>query len=512
MAATIKNSHSKNIPYIQSSSLSVAVDFTIMSKSNDATSRALQFSDIEVPKQVRWSWWTEGYRQDTCLLPGINCDSYTYCLPNHQREEETGHGLYSGSTVSTSGSGTPATAMPTSTITYSTHVNVSTCEPYTWHGTTYTTSGVHSVTLTSLVCGVDSVVTLHLTVNSPDATAINVTACESYDWNGVTYTESGDYEQTFSNVNGCDSVVTIHLTVHHGTHNAETETAHESYEWHGETYTETGTYTFKYENDEGCESVDTLHLTVTHCNTITLPYRESFDSLTASTVDATGVEPKCWEVYPLDGVTLNESTKPQVFYNAEFASSGNYSLRLRNRCVYAMPELSEGIEINTLTLSFSLRQPRSIYRLQVGVVNASGEFELLKEIHNASTGVEPVKVELSEYDGDGRRIAFRNVLSGSLGYDYSINYIDDVMLFVETASCEIDTLPYRNGFEGYTNATVAATGAEPDCWEVYPLDGVTLNESTKPQGVLQCGIRLIRKLLVASAQPLCMRCRSCQKG
>ena len=145
-----------------------------------------------------------------------------------------------------------------------------------------------------------------------------------------------------------------------------------------------------------------------------------------------------------------------------------------------MPELSEGIEINTLTLSFSLRQPRSIYRLQVGVVNASGEFELVKEIHNASTGVEPVKVELSEYDGDGRRIAFRNVLSGSLGYDYSINYIDDVMLFVETASCEIDTLPYRNGFEGYTNVTVAAMGVEPDCWEVITPES-ELSPSTCPQ-------------------------------
>jgi len=40
----------------------------------------------------------------------------------------------------------------------------------------------------------------------------------------------------------------------------------------------------------------------------------------------------------------------------------------------------------------------------------------------------PVSVDFSEYDGDGRRIAFRNVLSGSLGYDYSINYIDDIDL------------------------------------------------------------------------------------
>ena len=260
------------------------------------------------------------------------------------------------------------------------------------------------------------------------------------------------------------------------------------------TYTLTGLaaeteYTVKVASVCGTETVwgeeksfTTLSLP---CFTIELDangtYQENFDECTSVTTSATGAEPDCWEVYPLDGVTLNESTKPQVFYNAEFASSGNYSLRLRNRCVYAMPELSEGIEINTLTLSFSLRQPRSIYRLQVGVVNASGEFELLKEIHNASTGVEPVKVELSEYDGDGRRIAFRNVLSGSLGYDYSINYIDDVMLFVETASCEIDTLPYRNGFEEYTNVTVAATGVEPDCWEVYPLEDVTLNESTKPQ-------------------------------
>jgi hypothetical protein len=365
--------------------------------------------------------------------------------------------------------------MPTSTITYSTHINVSTCEPYTWHGTTYTTSGVHSVTLTSIVCGVDSVVTLHLTVNSPDATEFNETACESYDWNGVTYTESGDYEQTFTNVNGCDSVVTLHLTVNHGTHNAETETAHESYEWHGEIYTESGTYTFEYENNEGCESTDTLHLTVTHCG-ITIPYTENFDTYTQSTTLETGAQPDCWEVITQD-VTLTESTMPQVYRG--FSTSGSYSLPMKNRCLYAMPSLDEDVPVDALRMTFNLRQPKSVYRLQVGVVNENGVFKVVKTINNASTGKELVTVDFTDYNGDGHRIAFRNTLAKGSNLDYSYNYIDDIEISYANA-CEIAVLPYTENFDRYTTSTATETGVQPDCWEVVTED-VTLTDATKPQ-------------------------------
>ncbi|MBO7132700.1 MAG: T9SS type A sorting domain-containing protein, partial [Bacteroidales bacterium] len=43
--------------------------------------------------------------------------------------------------------------------------------------------------------------------------AITETTDNEFVWNGQTYTESGDYVQTFTAANGCDSVVTLHLTV-----------------------------------------------------------------------------------------------------------------------------------------------------------------------------------------------------------------------------------------------------------------------------------------------------------
>jgi hypothetical protein len=90
------------------------------------------------------------------------------------------------------------------------------------------------------------------------------TSCESYTWNGTTYTTSGTYTYSHANANGCISVDTLHLTINYGTHNSESQTACELYTWHGTTYTNSGVYTYSYTNGSSCASVDTLHLTVNY--------------------------------------------------------------------------------------------------------------------------------------------------------------------------------------------------------------------------------------------------------
>ncbi|MBR3558848.1 MAG: DUF2436 domain-containing protein, partial [Bacteroidales bacterium] len=145
-----------------------------------------------------------------------------------------------------------------------TDVHETLCEnelPFVWNGVTYNESGDYSQTFTN-AAGCDSVVTLHLTVNSTDLTELGETACGSYEWNGVTYDESGDYVQTFTNVAGCDSVVTLHLTVNATDLTELVETACDSYEWNGVTYNESGNYVQTFTNAAGCDSVVTLHLTV----------------------------------------------------------------------------------------------------------------------------------------------------------------------------------------------------------------------------------------------------------
>ncbi|MBO7630339.1 MAG: carbohydrate-binding domain-containing protein, partial [Bacteroidales bacterium] len=231
--------------------------------------------------------------------PLIKCSgTYTYFTSPTISGGTNWHGLYSGATVSTSGSGTSTTPKPTS-ITSSGDTSAVACGSLTWYGTTYTASGTYTHVLHD-ICGADSTVTLHLTVYNGTHNVETATACESYVWHDTEYFESGTYTYEYTNANGCESVDTLKLTIHYGTHNVITDTAYKFYEWHGETYNESGTYTFDYENNEGCESVDTLHLIVIHCNSITPPYTENFDSYTESTTAATGVEPDCWELVQED--------------------------------------------------------------------------------------------------------------------------------------------------------------------------------------------------------------------
>ena len=120
------------------------------------------------------------------------------------------------------------------------------CGSYTWHGNTYTTSGIYG----------DGTDTLILTVAHANSGDIFVDACNSYDWFEFTgLVESQSLTRTFTNQSGCDSVVTLHLTINHcGT---DYVTACESYMWKGFNFTSSGTFV---------DGADTLVLTIKHAN------------------------------------------------------------------------------------------------------------------------------------------------------------------------------------------------------------------------------------------------------
>ena len=149
-----------------------------------------------------------------------------------------------------------------------------------------------------------------------------------------------------------------------------------------------------------------------------------------------------------EDVALTGATKPQVYYNATYATSGDYTLRMKNRCVYAMPELNTNEHVNDLTMTFSLRQPKAVYRLQIGVVDDQGNFTAVKTINNSSTNMEDVTVNFSNYNGNGRRIAFRNTLSSSSTLDYSVNYIDDINIFRTTNNKSMEVTDADAGLLG----------------------------------------------------------------
>ena len=86
------------------------------------------------------------------------------------------------------------------------------------HGHTYTTSNTYLDTFfNASVTGCDSIVTTILTVKPLSYFAQYDTICQggSFIENGHTYTTANTYQDTFSNVSstGCDSIVTTHLTV-----------------------------------------------------------------------------------------------------------------------------------------------------------------------------------------------------------------------------------------------------------------------------------------------------------
>jgi hypothetical protein len=153
----------------------------------------------------------------------------------------------------------------------------------------------------------------------------------------------------------------------------------------------------------------------------------TFEGLTTLS-GATGVEPRCWEVIPLD-VELTSTTKPQLYRGYNSTEGGNYSLRMMNRCVYAMPEFADDYPIENIRMTLKLRQPNSLYRLQVGVVDEEGEFHVVQTLKGSTTMAEK-RVSFANCPVNGR-IAFRNTLVPGTGMrtdylDYSYNYIDDI--------------------------------------------------------------------------------------
>ncbi len=99
---------------------------------------------------------------------------------------------------------------PCSTSTYV--VNNTSCSSFTFNAQTYTSSGTYTQNFTNFH-GCDSLLTLNLTINTPDSTTITASGYCSYTLNSQTYTSSGTYYQQFVNGHSCDSIITLQLTI-----------------------------------------------------------------------------------------------------------------------------------------------------------------------------------------------------------------------------------------------------------------------------------------------------------
>lgn len=151
-------------------------------------------------------------------------------------------------------------------------VPVEECDEYTWPrtGQTYTASAIDSVQVPGPPGGCDSTFVLNLTLHfSETLPPESVEACDSYTWHGTTYTESGLYPYQTTNQYGCDLTEQLQLTIHESeTINLDPITVCDSYNWHGRLYTESGVAVFDTVNQYGCNVQYNLPLTINHSDTL----------------------------------------------------------------------------------------------------------------------------------------------------------------------------------------------------------------------------------------------------
>jgi hypothetical protein len=75
-----------------------------------------------------------------------------------------------------------------------------------------------------------------------------------------------------------------------------------------------------------------------------------------------------------------------------------------------------------------VRQPKTQNALEVGVWEDNGTFVPVATVNNQGIGVEHVVCSFAGYTGNGRRIAFRNVMADGSSTKYSANYLDDISI------------------------------------------------------------------------------------
>ena len=180
--------------------------------------------------------------------------------------------------------------------------------------------------------------------------------------------------------------------------------------------------------------------------------------------------PDCWEIVEYDVNPTVPTNSAQIYYKPAYAYNSDYSFRMVDRCVVAMPEF-EDAEISQLHLSMYLRQPVNCYQLEVGVWEFGydenqepfEQFVPVATFHNSDNTVTEVSCDFASYTGTGNRVAFRNTLK-TANYNYSYNYLDDITLtltesrIAENSSAdvidEIGVERYLEGIAVYPNPTL----------------------------------------------------------
>ncbi len=156
---------------------------------------------------------------------------------------------------------------------------------YLFNGQNLTTGGVYKDTLTnSNNC--DSIITLNLTVNSVITSSFNAAICtgSTYFYNGQNLSVAGNYNDTLTAQGNCDSIVTLHLAVNtaNGSAYSASVCSGNSYSFNGQSLTTGGVYKDTLTNINGCDSIITLTLSINSLPNPTLTLADSICSNAAA--------------------------------------------------------------------------------------------------------------------------------------------------------------------------------------------------------------------------------------
>ncbi len=221
------------------------------------------------------------------------------------------------------------TAFTPTCDTYSTP-SISACETYTSPSGlyTWTTSNTYNDTIpNAALC--DSIITIDLTINQPEAVSASASICtgQTYIFGTQTLndTDAGIHTEVFSNMNTCDSTVTLTLSVVTGYTESAAATICE-----GETYifglqnitSEAGNpYTESFTSIGGCDSTVTLTLTVisrtyetiavTECDSYTSPSGNYTWTVSNTYNDTIPNTMMCDSVITIN-LTINNSTTASI--------------------------------------------------------------------------------------------------------------------------------------------------------------------------------------------------------
>ena len=357
------------------------------------------------------------------------------------------------------------------------------CSTYTWHDSTYTSSGDYNYK-TINAAGCDSTVTLHLTISNMSAyvqsTNANICGGEStnldvvvstsinlargidpyqYVWsNGettstitVTPLVTTTYTVTVTDPGGCTAIDSIVITVNQPTASDTTATVCNKFTWHDSTYKVSTDAIWHTTNAAGCDSTITLHLTITSVtSTTTKTDAICYGTATGSiTVNPTyGVSPFTYRIG-----TVASYVATNTFNNLR---AGKYTVSIldANGCAGITDQI-------TITQPVTVTGSASSTPVTTCFGSATGSITV-----NPSAGVAPFMYKLGNTGTFGTSNVFSNVKGGKY-----IVYLQDANTCVGYTSVTVSqptriSAAYTKTDETCPNAlngsvTVSPTGGTP---------------------------------------------------